>query len=132
MKHRSWAFGFVAMLGLVTLSLRADDAARVKAREAWLERIKGELTLSEQQVKEIRTILESEKPGEVASETGAGGAAAPAATDRRQRSKEAIQKIDAVLTPEQRTHWAQMREKRRQSKGAATTPETTPAPTPKP
>jgi hypothetical protein len=130
MKRRDWGFGVIVALGLVTLSLRADEAGRVKAREAWLERIKGELTLSEQQVQEIRTILESEKPGEVAGDAGGDGSTAVA--DRRQRSKEAIHKIDAVLTPEQRTRWAQMREKRRQGKGAATTPEASPAPTPQP
>ena len=118
MKRTGWAVGVMVVFGLVTLSLRADDAARVKAREAWLERIKGELTLSEPQLKEIRTILENEKPNQVEGE------------ERRQRSKEAIEKIDAVLTPEQRTHWAQMREKRRQAKGASAAPEASPAPTP--
>jgi len=120
MKRRSWVFGMSVALGLVTLSVGADEATRAKAREAWIERIKGELTLSEQQVTDIRTILETEKPAEVAGE------------ERRQRSKEAIDKIDAVLTPEQRTRWAQMREKRRQGKGATTTPEASPAPTPQP
>lgn len=120
MERRGWAFGPIVALGLMAFSVHADDAARSKAREAWLERIKGDLTLSDQQVKEIRTILESEKPAEVAGE------------DRRQRSKEAIEKIDAVLTPEQRTLWAQLREKRRHAKGAATAAEPSPAPTPKP
>ena len=132
MERRGWAFGLIVALGLMALSLHADDATRVKAREAWLERIKGELALSDEQVKEIRAILESEKPAEVAAEAGAAGDTAVATTDRRQRSKEAIEKIDAVLTPEQRTHWAQMREKRRHAKGAPAAAEPTPAPTAKP
>jgi len=120
MSRTGWAFGLVVALGLMASPLFADDSTRANAREAWLERIKGELALSEQQVKEIRTILEAEKPAEVTGE------------ERRQRSKEAIEKIDAVLTSEQRTHWAQMREKRRRAKGAEAAPETSPAPAPTP
>jgi hypothetical protein len=131
MKRTGWAFGVIVALGLMTLPVRADEAGRLKAREAWIERIKGELALSEEQVKEIRTILESEKPA-LASEAGAAVDGSAALPDRRQRSKEAIQKIDAVLTPEQRTRWAEIREKRRQAKGASATPEATPAPSPQP
>lgn len=128
MKRKGWVFGAVVACGLATLSLRADETPRVKAREVWLERIKGELTLSEQQVKDIRAILESEKPAQIAPPAGAGADGSTAVADRRQRSKEAIHRIDALLTPEQRTHWAQMREKRRQSKATAATPEASPAP----
>jgi hypothetical protein len=107
--------------------LAAEDEARVKAREAWIAHLQAELGLNEDQAKEIRTVLETMKPGEL---TGGGdnGVSSPAAiADRRERSRQAIQKVEAILTPEQRTRWAQMREKRLQERRGAA-PAASPAP----
>jgi septal ring factor EnvC (AmiA/AmiB activator) len=96
--------------------LRAAEDARARAREAWIARLRTELSLDDEQVKGVRSVLESLKPGEASN--AADGSATPAA-DRKERSQEAIKRINDLLTAEQRARWAQMREKRRHEHGAA-------------
>ena len=94
-----------------------QEDPRTKAREAWIAHLQTELTLTEQQVKDVRGVLETLKPGELTG--GDAGVLSPEAlAERRERGRQAIQKIDALLTPDQRTRWAQMREKRRQEHAA--------------
>jgi hypothetical protein len=113
----------VMLLGMAPAQAQEDP--HLKAREAWIARLTTDLTLTPEQVKGLRGVLETLKPGELAGGAAAGDGAA--AAERRERSKQAIQKINDLLTPEQRTLWAQLREKRSQPRPQAS-PTATPAP----
>jgi hypothetical protein len=129
MERYRWLIGALVALALVAGggAAGAQEAPHIKAREAWLARLKGDLTLTEQQVKDVRAVLETLKPGELAGGAAAGDGSA--AAERRERSRQAIQKINDLLTPEQRTLWAKLREKRSQHGKAGAAP--TPTPTPR-
>lgn len=106
--------GLLIVLTLGVATAGAQEDPHLKAREAWISRLTTDLTLTAEQVKGVRTVLATLKPGELAGGAAAGDSAA--AAERRERSKQAIQKINELLTPEQQKLWAQLREKRSQGR----------------
>lgn len=125
MQRYRWLLGALVVFVLGIPPAGAQEDPHLKAREAWITRLTTDLTLTPEQVKGLRVVLETLKPGELAGGAAPGDSAA--AVERRERSKQAIQKINDLLTPEQRTLWAQLREKRSQGRPQAS-PTATPAP----